>query len=64
MIQYIIIYLAAGVLFNLLYDLLINHLGEEHEKMRFTMFERIFTTLIWPIPTARFIVGIIKTLRG
>lgn len=62
MFQYILIYLSCGVLFNLLYDLLIYALGEEHEDKRFDIVERIITTIIWPIPLIRFITGFLKSL--
>jgi hypothetical protein len=45
--QYIIYYLLGGVLFNFLYDLLVDKL--DNQSLRFTMKERIAVGLVWPI---------------
>jgi len=60
MITNILAYIAIGVALNFLYDLLISKLGtEEH---RFTLVERIVTTILWPIFLITFTVGVIKNL--
>ena len=51
--QHIIYYLLGGILFNFIYDLLVDKLG--NEAVRFTMKERIAVGLIWPIYTIIFI---------
>lgn len=50
----------AGIALNFMYDLLINKLGDE--STRFTLVERIVSTILWPIILIIFIVGVIKTL--
>lgn len=45
--QYIIYYLLGGILFNLLYDLLVDKLN--NQALRFTIGERIAVGLFWPI---------------
>jgi len=60
MITNIIAYIAIGTALNLLYDLLISKL--ETEEHRFTLIERIVTTILWPIFLITFTVGLIKNL--
>jgi hypothetical protein len=58
-------YIMLGVAFNLLYDLLVSWLrnsSEEYENLRFSISERIFVVLTWPIPFLRLIYGIVSTL--
>ena len=45
--QYIIYYLLGGVIFNLIYDLIVDELANRH--LRFTIKERIEVGLVWPI---------------
>lgn len=45
--QYFLYYLLGGVLFNFIYDLLIDKLG--NQALRFTMKERIAVGLVWPL---------------
>jgi len=61
MINEILTYILIGVICNFLFDLLVNQL--EAEEQRFTMTERIVTTVIWPIALAVFIYNFIKTLN-
>jgi mannose/fructose/N-acetylgalactosamine-specific phosphotransferase system component IIC len=61
----IIWYITFGVLVNLLYDLTINKIakltGDENaEKLRFTVLERIYVLIIWPIFAISFIIKVIK----
>jgi len=63
MINYILAYLLCGVIFNFLFDMLINVLGEEHEGNRFTILERIVVTIAWPLPLIKFIIGFITSLK-
>lgn len=59
MINGILMYIFIGVVFNFLFDLLVNWLGaEEH---RFTMRERISTAIIWPIALIVFLYNFLKT---
>jgi len=60
MITYIFYYVSIGVLFNFLFDKVIDYLEQEH--IRFTLMERIVTTLLWPIAVLVFIYNFIKTL--
>ena len=49
--SYIIYYLLIGALFNMLYDLMVDWLQAKGntDSIRFSMKERIFVALIWPI---------------
>jgi hypothetical protein len=62
MLNYIFTYLFIGVVFNFLFDLIINYI--ESEEHRFTLMERLMTTLLWPIAFAVFVFNFIKTLIG
>lgn len=61
MIMYIIYYLFAGIMFNFLFDKLVDY--TEQEQMRFTTMERIYTTLVWPIALIVFLYNFIRTLN-
>lgn len=63
MVNYVLTYLFIGVIFNLLFDLLVNWLGEEHEDSRFTMAEWLVATLTWPIALTRFIIAFFTNLK-
>lgn len=61
----IIWYAILGVLTNFLYDLMISKLIKlssefKADRLRFTILERIWITLIWPIFTVTFIIKAIK----
>jgi len=62
MLNYILTYLFIGVVFNFLFDLIVNYI--EHEQARFTMMERVMTTLLWPVALIVFIFNFIRTLIG
>ena len=62
MITYIFYYVSIGVLFNFLFDKVIDYL--EQEYIRFTTMERIVTTLLWPIAVLVFVYNFIKTSLG
>ena len=51
----IINYLFIGVVFNLIYDFVVSAAGPEHQKNRFTLYERAWVTLTWPLSLLRFI---------
>ena len=53
-------YITIGVIFNLVYDLVINHI--QKEELRFNMIERIVFTIIWPIYVIVFIFNAILTI--
>ena len=59
--MYIIYYLFAGIMFNFLFDKLVDY--TEQEQMRFTTMERIYTTLVWPIALIVFLYNFIRTLN-
>ena len=63
MINYTLAYLLCGVTFNLLFDMLINVLGEDMEQNRFTILERIIVTITWPISLIKFIIGFLTSLK-
>ena len=62
MITYIFYYVSIGVLFNFLFDKVVDFL--EQEQIRFTAMERITTTLLWPIAVLVFVYNFIKTSLG
>jgi len=62
MINGILSYIFLGVIFNFLFDVLINWLGAEEQ--RFTLGERISTTILWPIALVVFLVNFIRTMVG
>lgn len=53
-------YITAGVIFNLIYDLVISHIKKE--ELRFNIIERIVFTIIWPIHVIVFIFNAISTI--
>ena len=61
MINGILTYIFIGVIFNFLFDLLVNWLGAEEQ--RFTMMERLSTTLLWPIALIVFLINFLKTMK-
>jgi hypothetical protein len=62
MINAIFIYVTTGVLFNFLFDKIVDYL--EQEEVRFSTMERIITTLLWPIALLVFLYNFIKTTIG
>tara|TARA_B100000497_G_C7601706_1_gene361494 strand:- start:387 stop:590 length:204 start_codon:yes stop_codon:yes gene_type:complete len=50
---WILVYFSIGILFNLLMDLLVDHFEntgiENHEEMRFDLFTKVLTGLLWPL---------------
>lgn len=51
--SWILAYLSIGIFFNLLMDLLVDHFEkqgiENTESMRFDLFTKILTTVLWPV---------------
>lgn len=62
MINAIFTYIFIGVACNFLFDLIINYIQDEAN--RFTIWERVTTTLLWPVALIVFIYNFIKTLLG
>lgn len=65
MITFILYYIICGVIFNFLFDLMVNWLvsnDPEHEGLRFTMAERLAVVLTWPIHFGRLLISFIKTI--
>ena len=62
MINAIITYIFIGVVFNLVFDLIVSYLSVEEQ--RFTFGERLTTTLLWPIALTVFVFNFIKTFFG
>jgi hypothetical protein len=59
MITYTIYYVFIGVLFNFLFDKIVDFL--EQEQIRFNLMERIITSLLWPIALLVFLYNFIKS---
>ena len=55
--DFIIVYLICGLIFNFGYDKLIDHLGEAGEQHRFTIRERFAIMVVWPLSLYRFLKG-------
>ncbi len=60
MMTYIYTYIAIGVFLNLIYDMLISYVLIDQEELRFTIMERLFMCLTWPIAATVFTVRSIK----
>lgn len=58
MISNVITYLIIGVLFNFVFDKLVDFNGEEEH--RFTMGERLSMTVLWPLGVGMFVFHFIK----
>jgi hypothetical protein len=58
MISNVITYLIIGVLFNFVFDKLVD--VNESEDLRFTIGERITMTLIWPVGVGMFVIQFLK----
>ena len=62
MISNVITYLILGVLFNFVFDKLVDFNGSEEH--RFNAKERITMTLIWPVGVVMFAIHFFKTFFG
>ena len=65
MIEAFLCYIFIGIIFNFLFDLMVNWLASndpEHEGLRFTMAERLAVVLTWPIHFGRLLISFIKTI--
>ena len=60
MLSGFITYLIIGVIFNFIFDQLVSFSG--NEEFRFTIFERIVMSLIWPIGVGMFIFHFFSNL--
>lgn len=60
--SYLTYYLLVGVVFNFLYDLMVDYLQRNgHEgNIRFNMVERVIVCLLWPIYLLLFIRNLYK----
>ena len=58
MISNVITYLIIGVVFNFLFDKLVDF--NESEEYRFTMGERLSMTILWPLGVGLFIIHFIR----
>ena len=66
MIEAFLCYIFIGIVFNFLFDLMVNWLASndpEHEGLRFTMPERLIAVLTWPIHLIRLIIGFNSTKK-
>lgn len=57
--NYIIYYLLIGTILNMLYDFMVNYLQNKGktQDMRFSIKQRFFVALIWPIYLTFFIIN-------
>lgn len=57
--NYLMYYLIIGIAFNMLYDLMVDWLQAKGktQDMRFSMKQRFFVTLIWPIYITVFFIN-------
>ena len=62
MISNVITYLIIGVLFNFVFDKLVDLNGEEEH--RFTMGERLSMTILWPLGVGMFVFHFVKQFIG
>jgi hypothetical protein len=62
LLNIITIYLFCGIIFNLIYDLMIS--GIKDESLRFNHAQRIGVTIVWPAFAVLFIINFIKTIFG
>ena len=64
--EWLLAYFTIGILFNLLVDLLVDyfekHEFDDTESMRFDLFTKILTTLLWPLAMLFVAVVILKNL--
>ena len=64
--EWLLAYFTIGILFNLLVDLLVDYFEKQEvddtESMRFDLFTKILTTLLWPLAILFVAVVIIKNL--
>lgn len=62
-------YAFGGVLTNFIYDLTVSRIRQVlddpgAEELRFTMIERIWVGIVWPLFIVTFTIKIIKILNG
>jgi hypothetical protein len=60
-------YLIGGLVVNAMYDWSVSRLNEltgNSEHLRFTILERIWVGLLWPLPLSLFIFNFIRTIFG
>ena len=55
-------YIICGVIFNFIYDLVINYLGKDHYNLRFSIAERVLVAFFWPLFLIKFTITLIKNL--
>lgn len=64
--EWLLAYFTIGILFNLLVDLLVDYFEKQEvddtESMRFDLFTKILTTLLWPLAILFVAVVILKNL--
>jgi len=60
MISNVITYLVLGVLFNFIFDKLVDFSG--NEEQRFSMGERLAMVILWPLGVGMFVFHFVKQL--
>ena len=60
MISNVITYLIVGVLFNFVFDKLVDFSG--NEEQRFNMGERLAMVILWPLGVGMFVFHFVKQL--
>lgn len=59
-IPYISLYLLGGVVFNFIYDKIID--SQEIEENRLNLIERMWAGVLWPIAVTVFLVAFFKSM--
>jgi len=56
-----VMYLIGGVVFNFIFDVLVSLLigNDKENRVRFTMPQRLFAMIVWPLYTLGLIGGVI-----
>lgn len=59
-----VLYLIGGVAFNFIFDILVSLLigNDAENRVRFTMPQRLFAMIVWPLYTVGLIGGVIYHL--
>jgi|MEHZ01.2.fsa_nt_MEHZ010674799.1_2 hypothetical protein len=57
--SFILYYLIAGIIFNLIWDLMTTWIAKE--EIRLDVSERIFHLIVWPITTIMFLYALTKS---
>lgn len=62
----IFLYLIGGLIVNFMYDHAISKLAKHDQKaeeLRFSILERFWVGILWPLPLTLFIINFIRTVN-